>query len=604
MDKIKLVIWDLDETFWSGTLSEEGIRYRPENHEAVIELSRRGIVNSICSKNDLASVRKVLVEQGIWEYFVFPKIDWNPKGEKIARMLEAMGLRAANALFIDDNPQNLEEAQFYNPGIQVASPAMLPGLLDDAALRGKADADLSRLKQYQLLEKKVDDRQQFTSSNDDFLRQCGIRVEICQDCLAVFERLLEMIERTNQLNFTKARIDALGLRSLLADASCRCEYVTVQDRYGNYGIAGFFALRAGRLEQFLFSCRILNMGVERWVYNELGRPELNIVGEVSDDPLALPVPDWINVRRAAGHSQNQAATKTVTWPRVLLKGGCDLEQVIDFLGRKSGAIVGEFNYMTRGGVPAHVEHFEIMRRAGSDVSQRYPDIYSRLPFLDEKSYETKFLSDDFDVYSYSPLINMSNGLYRHAATDWVIPYGDFNQDITDEANWNGLRISKQEISRDFLEWFKRHFTFEGPLSEAAFRDHLHWLCRRIAPHKQLILLTGAEIDMEHPCEYGRGQHHRRMNAVLEQVVREYDHVDLCDVRKFVRSTSDVSDNIRHYRRGAYYQIACELGDLIARRWTPGANRAVDRLHGSLTYAWLAGCDALRATVNRFRRVVR
>ena len=39
---------------------------------------------------------------------------------------------------------------------------------------------------------------------------------------------------------------------------------------------------------------------------------------------------------------------------------------------------------------------------------------------------------------------------------------------------------------------------------------------------------------------------------METVSRQYPHVDLCDVRKFAKSASDVTDNIRHYRRGVYY----------------------------------------------------
>ena len=38
-NKIKLVIWDLDETFWKGTLSEEGIDFVEKNKEVVVELS-------------------------------------------------------------------------------------------------------------------------------------------------------------------------------------------------------------------------------------------------------------------------------------------------------------------------------------------------------------------------------------------------------------------------------------------------------------------------------------------------------------------------------------------------------------------------------------
>ena len=51
-EKIKLVIWDLDETFWKGTLSEEHVSIPEENRRLVLRMTDIGIVNSICSKND------------------------------------------------------------------------------------------------------------------------------------------------------------------------------------------------------------------------------------------------------------------------------------------------------------------------------------------------------------------------------------------------------------------------------------------------------------------------------------------------------------------------------------------------------------------------
>lgn len=50
-DKIKVVIWDLDDTLWKGTLAEGDDVQLLENRVAIIkELNKRGIVNAICSK--------------------------------------------------------------------------------------------------------------------------------------------------------------------------------------------------------------------------------------------------------------------------------------------------------------------------------------------------------------------------------------------------------------------------------------------------------------------------------------------------------------------------------------------------------------------------
>ena len=160
----------------------------------------------------------MLDRQQLWDQFVFAKIAWRPKGEMIAQTIQEMNLRAVNVLLIDDNPQNLEEAKFFNPGLQVATPDVLTELLTWPGTKGKADAALSCWQQYRQLEQKVIDQQQFhAGSNEDFLRQCDIRVRIERDCAAQFDRLLEMIQRTNQLNFTKQRLEADSLRAALAD---------------------------------------------------------------------------------------------------------------------------------------------------------------------------------------------------------------------------------------------------------------------------------------------------------------------------------------------------------------------------------------------------
>ena len=129
LDFVKLVIWDMDETFWQGTISEGPIVFVEENIEAVKKLTDCGIVNAICSKNDFAPVETALKEeQDVWQYFVFPSIDWTAKGARIKKLIADMNLRPANVLFIDDNESNLNEAKFFCPDIQVLRAEELPVL--------------------------------------------------------------------------------------------------------------------------------------------------------------------------------------------------------------------------------------------------------------------------------------------------------------------------------------------------------------------------------------------------------------------------------------------------------------------------------------------
>ena len=51
-NKVKLIIWDMDETFWNGTISEGDVCTPLEHINMIKELTDRGIMNSISSKND------------------------------------------------------------------------------------------------------------------------------------------------------------------------------------------------------------------------------------------------------------------------------------------------------------------------------------------------------------------------------------------------------------------------------------------------------------------------------------------------------------------------------------------------------------------------
>ncbi|MDT8870865.1 hypothetical protein RAA17_06155 [Komagataeibacter rhaeticus] len=303
-EKVRLVVWDLDKTFWRGTLTEGGIDYLPEHHNIVIELARRGIVSSICSRNDHQTIENLLKEKGLWDYFVFPSIDWTAKGPRLQALVQASQLRAPTVLFIDDNPMNLAEAQAFVEGIQVADPSVIKGMLDNPLLQGKDDHDLSRLKHYQILERRAGEMSH-AADPADFLRGSDIQVAIDYDIEPHIDRAIELINRTNQLNFTKVRLsenmeDARReLRSLLADPANAAGLVHVRDRYGDYGHVGFYVLSQGfngppALHHYCFSCRTLGMQVETWLYQRLGRPDITIAGNVVTDILAETPIDWIH----------------------------------------------------------------------------------------------------------------------------------------------------------------------------------------------------------------------------------------------------------------------------------------------------------------------
>tara|TARA_B110001452_G_scaffold259846_1_gene256682 strand:- start:1152 stop:1451 length:300 start_codon:yes stop_codon:yes gene_type:complete len=93
--KVKLIIWDLDDTLWEGTLAEGDTLHLSEFRAEVIRsLNTHGVVNAICSKNNFEMAEERLNQLGLWDEFVFPKISFSPKGPIVKQILEEMHLRA------------------------------------------------------------------------------------------------------------------------------------------------------------------------------------------------------------------------------------------------------------------------------------------------------------------------------------------------------------------------------------------------------------------------------------------------------------------------------------------------------------------------------
>ncbi len=611
-DTVKLIVWDLDDTLWTGTLSEEAVTIAPALIDLVRELNGRGIVSSICSKNDEPAARARLQQAGIWDEFVFARIDWSPKGPRVAQIIEDAQLRPENVLFIDDLAINRAEVSHFSPGIQTAGPEIVGRLLSMPELSGKDDPERTRLGQYRLLERKLADRRMAEDSNDAFLRSCDIRVGVHRDPDVETERLFELVHRTNQLNFTKRRPDRGSFEAMLADPGYDVGYVRVSDRYGDYGICGFFSLdrHEGVLVDFLFSCRVLNMGVEQWLYRKLGRPAVPIVGDVVST-LDGSV-DWITEdtgpagtsrRRPEGTGRGSDGVRSPgSQPnRILMVGGCDLTATAEFLG---GRISTDLAHVGPTGAFVHVGHTELLRQSAAGLTPEQRAVVDRIPFLDQQVFSSPaVVSPDYDVLVYSVLTDYTQGIYRHRELGLIVPWHHLHHDVTDPEFRPQLvaRFSRDGMDREFFDWFATEFEFLGGISTDRFEENIAWLAGSIPPGARLILLNGAEVPLDNPKEPGRHLRHRTMNDALDRVVGTLPNASVCDVRTFVLTEDDVTDSIRHYRRRSYLRMAEEIraanaSDLSVEREGPAA-----RLYGPVRTFVGSGKEHLRRLSKRLVR---
>lgn len=289
---IKLVIWDLDETLWEGTLDDEtSLHLYQFRVDAIRRLNQSGIVSAICSKNDFETARRKLEEFGLWDDFVFPRIAFVPKGAALKILIDDMQLKAKNCIFIDDNSINLAEAQAVLPDLHTLDAksdecdAFLQKLMD-----AHADVNKSRVEEYRSLQNRVSESQAFDGDREDFLETCDIHVAFASsaDLVDFAPRLEELINRTNQLNYLKTRVQPGSMVDFVSEPSLREGFALFAwDRFGYHGLVGFIAAdaRTGELLHMAFSCRIMHMGMEAALLARAQRRFPN-----------LPIPDSIDIK--------------------------------------------------------------------------------------------------------------------------------------------------------------------------------------------------------------------------------------------------------------------------------------------------------------------
>ena len=551
--KTKLIIWDLDDTFWNGNLSEGEIILKPETIALVRELTTKGIMNSICSKNNLDDVKSKFIDLGIkdvWDLFVFISIDWTPKGERVKDIIQSMNLREENVIFIDDNDSNINEAKFYSPNIMSATPEFISKIAEELYLVNDYDFEHTRLKQYKILEEKSHQIAQ-ASSNEDFLRSSRIKICIKKDCLNNLERIKKLITRTNQLNFTKFRDENLETTIKNHD----CAYIIAEDKFGNYGICGFYALSQmeNKLVHFLFSCRIMNMGIEQFVYDYLKKPQIEIKSEVASN-LDGQV-DWIEI-------VENLEIKTAPVPKlnnknILFKGPCDLYSTLSYIDAECN-IDTEFPYWNKQLVYilAHT-HTAFIEQTHRLSKEKLAELSMRFPFPNVDEFKTKFFDEKYNLVFLSLLTVTHSGIYINKDDGTYAFFGFADCDITNEANWEKIlapipvEVRPQNIL--MLKEFQKHYVFGGNPPVDLVIKNINYILNNLKA--KLVLILGSEISTN-KVQAGyenMAERHKILNSAIKKEFK--NKVEFIELTDFIKNDEDYTTCINHFSRRVYIDLA-------------------------------------------------
>ncbi len=272
----KVLVWDLDETLWTGTLAEDGpdgVTPRPAAVAAIKALDARGVLQSVASKNDPDEGLAALRRHGLADYFLYPEINWGPKSESIARIAQRLDLSLDSFVFIDDQAFERAEVQAGQLQVRTLAHTDVALLLDHPWFDHPATPESARRRSlYQAEAQRTVAMESQGSDYLGFLRASDLALDVRPLTRLDAARVHELSQRTNQLNFTGAKL-ALDRVEAMAEPDARRARLTLRcaDRYGDYGLIGFaeLDLDAGELTAFFMSCRVQRKRVEHAVFAHL-----------------------------------------------------------------------------------------------------------------------------------------------------------------------------------------------------------------------------------------------------------------------------------------------------------------------------------------------
>jgi FkbH-like protein len=273
----KLVVFDLDNTLWDGVLLEGDVRLREGIRELFVELDERGILLSVASKNAPADGMERLASLGLDEFMLFPQIGWLPKSRSIKTIVETIDIGIDSVIFIDDNPFERAEVSAVHPRVEVLDDRSITTLLNHPRLQGAKTAESrSRRKMYQEAVVRTQAAGSFGDDYIEFLRSCELVLTIRPDTPADHDRIAELVQRTNQLNFSGRKYDRAAIAAALQDDRTHL-VIECSDRFGSYGTVGFcmahFEQTDGAprvvVDDFMLSCRVQGKFIEQALIHHL-----------------------------------------------------------------------------------------------------------------------------------------------------------------------------------------------------------------------------------------------------------------------------------------------------------------------------------------------
>ncbi len=282
-DPYKVIAVDCDNTLWTGICGEDGPNgvviddARRSLQHVLAAQGQQGMLLTLVSKNNESDVEETFASNPDmplrWSDLAVTRITWEPKSANLVQLGSQLNLGLNSFIFLDDDAKECAEmrrecpeaATLQLPAASREIPRFLQHVWVFDHVKPLTIEDRNRSQMYSeeqgrsRLERQSRDLAEFVAS----LRLEVLFAPVTPETLP---RAAQLTQRTNQMNSVPRRYIDAELNAALAGGELDAFTVTVNDRFGSYGLVGlllYTALeRSLHVPGFMLSCRALGRGVE------------------------------------------------------------------------------------------------------------------------------------------------------------------------------------------------------------------------------------------------------------------------------------------------------------------------------------------------------
>ena len=298
----KCLVLDLDNTLWGGVVGDDGamgIEIDPHNplgeayrhfQSYCLELKKRGVILAVNSKNNEETAKEpftsnpdMILKLDDIACFV---ANWNDKASNMSYIAKSLNIGMDTLVFFDDNPAERESIRKFCPevtGIDVPDEAEnYVRALDSASAfewaaitkedRERSDSYIQNARREEMMSSFVD--------YDEYLKALEMKGKCDRVGENEIERFAQLTNKSNQFNLRTQRYSEGEIADMLKKDDISCIYVSLSDKFSQYGIISCIILKKGSgidglneddcfIDNWCMSCRVLKRSVENFAFEKV-----------------------------------------------------------------------------------------------------------------------------------------------------------------------------------------------------------------------------------------------------------------------------------------------------------------------------------------------